>query len=494
MSNKKQFRVGLIGIAHESNTFINSRTTLQEFEDGHLFYGQPIVEEYRNAYHEVGGIIEVLSQQDDITLVPLMYAEATPGGKIDAKTSQFLTEKMVEIVKKETNLDGLMVVPHGAGVSETHDDFDGYWLQLMREQFEGIPIVGTMDPHGNLSALMVEMTDALVAYKTNPHVDQRDVGREAAWIMVNALRGKSEPVQVLGASNVAISIEQQFTAGEPCLSLYGIANDLCQKEGVLSISILLGFPYADVYDMGTSFLVVTDNDKQLATDCTTQLINYLHENHRDFVGEKVSVEQALVAVDKAAKPVLLLDMGDNVGGGSPGDSTFILEALDAKSECRSFVCIQDPEAVAQLAKLSPGAELELAMGAKTDNLHGKPFQSKVTLLKMVEGRFTESQPRHGGQVNFDMGPTAIVKTNNDTTIMLTTLRTVPFSLQQMLHFDILPEDFDVIVAKGVQAPIAAYASVCPTIIRVNTAGVTTADMLKFEYKNRRSPLYPFEDI
>ena len=69
---------------------------------------------------------------------------------------------------------------------------------------------------------------------------------------------------------------------------------------------------------------------------------------------------------------------------------------------------------------------------------------------------------------------------------------MPFSLQQLISQGIQPADFDAIVAKGVNAPIAAYAPVCQTIIQVDTPGVTQADMTKFPFKNRRKPLFPFE--
>ena len=118
----------------------------------------------------------------------------------------------------------------------------------------------------------------------------------------------------------------------------------------------------------------------------------------------------------------------------------------------------------------------------------------VKLISIVDGKFTENEARHGGQVRFDMGETAIVETPNGTTIMITSLRTVPFSLQQLLHYDLKPSTFDVIVAKGVQAPIAAYGPVCPSMIRVNTPGVTTADMKQLSYKKRKKPLFPFEEL
>ncbi len=104
----------------------------------------------------------------------------------------------------------------------------------------------------------------------------------------------------------------------------------------------------------------------------------------------------------------------------------------------------------------------------------------------------EQKPRHGGQVNFDMGHIAVVSTQNGNTILLNSLRVPPFSSNQVTSFNIDPKQFDIIVAKGVNAPIAAYSTICPTIIQVNTPGVTQADMTLFPFRKRRVPLFPFE--
>ena len=91
-----------------------------------------------------------------------------------------------------------------------------------------------------------------------------------------------------------------------------------------------------------------------------------------------------------------------------------------------------------------------------------------------------------------MGKIAIVETAQGTTIILTSLRIVPFSLNQLTTFGIDPLHYDVIIAKGVHAPMAAYKRVCKTYVRVNTEGITQADMTRLAFRNRRSPLYPFE--
>lgn len=117
---------------------------------------------------------------------------------------------------------------------------------------------------------------------------------------------------------------------------------------------------------------------------------------------------------------------------------------------------------------------------------------EVTVTSLCDGKFTESQPRHGGITQFDQGRTAICETDTGLTLMLTSLRMVPFSLQQLYSCGVDPRRFAVLVAKGVNAPVAAYRDVCDRFIRVNTQGSTCADISRLKYEHRRSPLYPLE--
>ena len=78
------------------------------------------------------------------------------------------------------------------------------------------------------------------------------------------------------------------------------------------------------------------------------------------------------------------------------------------------------------------------------------------------------------------------------TLVLTTKRVGNTSIQQMYSLGIRPEDYRVVVAKGVISPRPAYAPIASEIILVDTPGVTTADLTRFEYRRRRKPLYPFE--
>ena len=138
--------------------------------------------------------------------------------------------------------------------------------------------------------------------------------------------------------------------------------------------------------------------------------------------------------------------------------------------------------------------MTLAMGGKTDDLHGEPLVAQVTVKSLHDGNFEESEIRHGGYTHFEMGLTAVVVTDTGLTLSLTSLRVVPVSLGVVTSIDLEPADFQILVAKGVHAPVAAYEPVCKTLLRVNTAGVTAADMRTFEYEFRRRPMHPFEEV
>lgn len=486
-------RIGIISIQHESNTFVSRPTTLDDFRADALLVGDHIRDAYGNARHEVGGFFEGLARSN-LCAVPILLALATPGGVIQAETFEQLIKMLRDGLNKAGPLDGVLVAPHGAAVSEQHRDADGYWLSVVRQHVGQVPIICTLDPHANVSDQMIRSCDATVAYRTNPHVDQFETGLQAASILTRTLCGEIRPVQAISRPPVAISIDRQHTSAEPCLGLYRMADEMLHHAGVISNSILLGFPYADVHEMGTSIIVVCDGLRSLAGELADEAAMWLYDHCDDFNFDSFEVSDAVREAANGPGPVCLLDMGDNVGGGSPGDGTVLAQAVRALLKASTLVCLYDPGAVREATAAGEGARLRLKMGGKTDGLHGEPLDAHVKVVRLVDGTFTESEVRHGGRTGYDMGPTAVVSTDDGMTIVLNSLRVPPFSLGQITSCGIDPSVFDLIIAKGVNAPVAAYADVCHRFIRVNTPGVTCADMTRLEYKHRRRPMFPFEDV
>ncbi|MDF1740944.1 MAG: M81 family metallopeptidase [Verrucomicrobiales bacterium] len=485
-------RIGIVALLQESNTFVSGKTRLEHFERELLLTGEAIRNAFVGAEHEVGGFFAALEGESDFEAVPIFAARALPYGTIEASTFDELVRRLLDGVREAGSLDGILAAPHGATAAENHPDADGSWLGKLREQVgPDLPIIATLDPHGNLSPAMVAATDALVAYSTNPHLDQRDTGLRAADLMKRTLRGEIRPTQAAAFPPLQINIQSQNTGEAPMSEFYTEAGELAAEADVLSHSIMLGFPYADVNEMGSSVIVVTNNNSALASEVADKIAGRMWERREQFDPEFTDVTAAVARARSNEGTNVLLDMGDNIGGGSPGDSTFILHELE-RTGTRSLVIIDDPASVTLAEKCGIGEPAEFSIGGENDTLHGAPLNVVATVKSLHDGRFSESRARHGGITNFDQGRTAIIETENGVTIMLTSQRTPPFSLAQITTFGIAPTDYRAIVAKGVIAPIAAYAEIADHFIHVNTPGVTCADMRQLDFKNRRRPMFPFE--
>lgn len=486
------YRVGIITLLQESNTFLTEATSLTHFQQDVLVTGEDVRQHFASALHEVGGFFRGLTDSA-VEVVPLFAARAYPYGTINARTFETLVGMLRQELSQTEELHGLLVAPHGATVSASHLDADGHWLSVVRQAVgPHVPIMGTLDSHANLSPLMVANTNALVAYRTNPHMDQLDRGQEAADFLLRTLKGEIRPTQAACFPPMAINIERQCTSELPLSDFEERLNEVRSRPGILAASLLLGFPYADVPEMGSSVLVIADGDHDLAQATANELGAELWNLREYLAGTFVSVADAVVHATQLRSPVCLLDMGDNVGGGSPADGTLIAWELHRRRIGPSLIVLYDPQSVQQADAAGLGASLSMSLGGKTDDRHGPPLTGEFTVMGLHDGIFTESEVRHGGITRFDQGRTAVVISDSGLTIMLTSRRTPPFSLKQLTAFGIQPQEYRILVAKGVNAPLAAYRPVCPNIMRVNTPGVTTADMEQLEFHNRRRPMWPFE--
>lgn len=495
-------RVGIIALLHESNTFLDEPTTIEHFRSNLLTDGYGVLKAFRGAPHEVGGFIDVLDAASDVQPVGLFAARAMPYGAITHACWNELVSRLESQLRSHLPLDGLLVAPHGATVAESEPDADGDWLQRVRAIVgPTLPIIGTLDLHANVSEKMVAACDALYGYRTNPHLDQFQRGQDAARLMLKTLRGEASPKCRLIQLPLCVNIERQATSEPQGTKLWGYADRIQSQPGMVSVSCLYGFPYSDVAEMGASVVAVAERDGSLAESAAREMAKIWWDSREEFRGRLISVsdgiQQALkVREADSTRPVGLLEMGDNVGGGSPGDGTWIAHGWIHEGRGPLLTVIADAEAVRLATAAGVKGQFAAAIGGRLDpTRHGPPLHDTWTILNLTDGRFSESEARHGGYSKFDQGPTAVLQgTTTGVTVIATTLRVAPLSLQQVLSQDVRPSDFAAIVLKGVHAPVAAYAPVCSQLIRINTDGVTTADAAALTFSHRRRPMEPFETI
>ena len=266
--------IAIGGILHESNTFSNVPTNRAAFESGYLIFDNDILDIWGESHHEIGGFIEGASTYD-WDLHPILMAAATPAGRVtDAFFNETITE-LIQRIQSVPNLDGVLLALHGAMVVESYPDGDGEVLRRMRQALGAdFPIVSTLDHHTNVSEQMVAESTALVIYKTNPHVDQRQRGLQAAEILMCTVSGEIKPTQALAKPPMIFNIRHQYTSVEPMCSILEEAAQLETESNVLAANIAAGYPYADVHEIGPAAVVVTDNDPSVRPNRSRTVIEY----------------------------------------------------------------------------------------------------------------------------------------------------------------------------------------------------------------------------
>lgn len=487
-------RVALLGFHHESNTFAPVPATLGQFLASGPDEGPELLAKYADSQATLAGFIEAAHHADDVDLIPLLHFDLNPMGTITAEAFDTIIAQLLAALDRGGPWDAVLLGLHGAAASEVYRDADGEVIERVRQLVGPDVAIGvTYDMHANVSPRMVDGVTVANTYMTNPHLDPRQRARECADLIFRVVRGEIHPVMALEKPPVAVNILRQGTSDSPMKELVALAHQAATRPGVLSVSIAEGFPYADVEEMGMAFLAVTDDDVALAHEVARELARAAWEVRADLEGDGVAIDDALQHAAQATRhPVVLLDVGDNVGGGSPGDSTHVLAAAQRLGVGGLFHSLCDPASVTACMAAGIGATVELDVGAKTDHQHGEPVAISGVVRLIDDGKFEDSGPTHGGFRFYDAGPRALVETDDQHMVLLTSRPMGNTSRQELISAGLDPLTQPIIVAKGVQSPRGAFEPIAAEMIALNTPGCTSADINALTYQHRRRPMFPYE--
>ncbi len=485
-------RLAALGLMHEANTFAPTRVDLAAFAADGILRGDEIVARHAGARTTMAGFLA--ARRPGVEVVPLLFTTVTPGGPITADALETLADELVELLDRHGPWDGVLAALHGAAVAEHRLDVDGHLLRQIRVAVGPETVIGTtLDLHANLTPAMCAYADVLNTYRTNPHVDARDRAEEMAALVVRAARGEIRPAQSLVQVPAVIDILAQNTAEPPMRDILADLGTVLAEPSVLTASVTEGYPYADVPEMGMAALVVSDADPDAARTWAQWLATQVWARRTSFTGTANDVASALDRVARSSKrPFLLLDVGDNIGGGAPGDSVVIVAAARQLGLTGVLSIVADADAALRCHSAGVGGRVDLLLGGRTDPGTGPPLAASGVVRRLHPGRYEDAGPTHAGQRYFDAGPTAVVDLDEGQTLVLTCRAVMPSSLAQLTSLGLDPSAYRAIVAKGVHSPLAAYGPVAAEVIRVDTPGVTSADLRRFHYSRRRYPLWPFE--
>jgi microcystin degradation protein MlrC len=295
------------------------------------------------------------------------------------------------------------------------------------------------------------------------------------------------------ASVPVLSVPQrQGTGDEPMRTLMARAHEMERDPRVLAVTLAGGFCYSDVPRAGMTAVVSTIGDPDLATQLATELRDAIWAQRAGFVQKNLSVADAVrqARLNESGKPAMLVDVADNIGGGSPGDGTAILAELIAQQATGVAIAIADPEAVALAFSAGVNGHFSGLVGGKTDNLHGDPVQVEGRVRLLSDGQFVYRGSYMTGLVR-EMGRSAVIDTGGNY-LLLNELKTMPFDAEQLRSVGISPEYCRAIVVKSATAWRAAYGDLAGLVMLVDTPGICTVDLASLPYQHLTRPIYPLD--
>jgi microcystin degradation protein MlrC len=494
-------RLAAMGILHETNTFHVRPTDDEAFALSTVggTHGDLLGQEVWDVYGHTGITTAGYRDADSlpgVEVVPIGFAATHPGGIWPAATFERIAGAQLALLEAEGPFDGVLMAQHGAMVVEGYPDADAEFIQRVRRVVgDRVPIGNVMDTHGNVSPAQVHAADITLLWRTNPHMDCRARGYQVAEMIAATVRGEIQPVQAIVNPPMGANILAQNTADDPMRSLLAQALEMTEATpGLLDQSIGEGFPYADVPHMGMALVAVADRDVSIAQKAAEEMARRTWAEREAFDPRGVSVADAVrLERGDANGPIVLLDVGDNMGAGTPGDSTFILEEILRTGRRGYLLTCYDPEAAAACVAAGVGSHVELSIGGKVDDRHGVPQRIAGRVRTLSDGKFKAYDEKvHAGHKAFDGGTTAVVDTDDGGTILLTTLPIMTMSLDQHYSVGVNPTRYDLVVTKGCMSPQPAYGPIASRMVYVDTPGISTADMRFLGHQHRRKPMFPFE--
>ena len=490
----RRLRVFTGGVAHETHSFSTSPTPEAAFRAYEWAEGDEILG-YRGTRTSLGGVIDGAAAFD-VDLAPGFYTFAIPSGVVPKTDFEAIADRFLQSLEAELDkgpLDGIILVCHGAMVAAEHDDVEGELAERVRAiAGAGTPIVMTLDYHANISAKLAATVAVIVGYDTYPHVDVYERGFEAVELLRKIVESPA-PVAKAFASVPVLSVPQrQGTEDAPMKAVMARAHAFEADPKVLAVTVAGGFCYSDVPRAGMAIAVSTLGKPDLATRIATELHGLIWARRDEFLQTNAPVADAVrrAMAAPAGRPVILVDVADNIGGGAPGDGTALLAEMIAQGATGSVVVIADPEAVALASAAGVDGAFDAPVGGKTDAFHGPPVRVRGRVRLLSDGRFVYRGSYMTGQLR-EMGRTAVIDAAG-LLVVVTERKTMPFDAEQLRSVGISPEICRAIVVKAAVAWRAGYLAMAGEVIEVDTPGICTANLATLPYQNLTRPIFPLD--
>jgi microcystin degradation protein MlrC len=474
-------------LATETNTRVGFRTGMADFARGMLVRGG-IEGQPPGLWATPALVWAARARARAWSLAEGPHTFAEPGGPVLRPVHEALRDEILAALTAAMPVDAVLLGLHGAMVAEGCDDCEGDLLARVRAIVgPRVPVGAMLDLHCHLTATMVEALDFLTIYRTYPHIDYGERAAELFDLLEAVIdRGARPVIAVADARAMGLF---PTTRGTAMPALMREVDEVIATAGVLTAALAHGFPFADVPETGMKAVVVTDGDRGLAERLAAGLADRFRavrgEAALAFVPMADAIDRALAA---PAGPVVLADTADQVGGGAPGDATYLLEALLRRgAEGVGMAPFFDPMAVAQALAAGPGARLGLRVGGKLDRFSGAPVDLDVEVV----GCFPDAAQDGLNGEREPIGDAALVRAGG-IEILLTAQRTNVFTPSLLTRHGIAIGTRRILALKGLYRYWDRFAPLCAGMMLVATPGACCPDWPALDLRRVPRPIWPLD--
>ena len=487
--------IAIAEIKQETNTFSPLSTCLDSFQkEGYFLRGKEITEQLADTNTEIGGFFTGCHQAG-LSPVPLVAAWAISGGPLSSTARDKLLNELLESVGNGGPFAGVLLSLHGALVAEDCDDVEGQILTRLREQLgPTVPIVTTLDMHGNLTEEIARSVNAIVPYHTNPHTDMGACGEKAAAILGRIVAEELTTVCTMRKLPMVIPPENSMTTAGPLKEIMDCVREIERDPGVLAAGVFPVQPWLDIEGLGNAVTVTTtgaDADDKANRDCR-QLAELFWSKRDQFLSDLVPIKQAIEMACHTDGLCVFADSADGTGSGSPGDATFVLRhLLGADLQRPALVPLVDPDVADQACALGEGVTIQAAVGGKMDCVFNSPVEIEGGIIYAGEASFTVQQGAAFAGIEVLLGKSVVIQCGQ-VHILVTSRRVWTHDPELFRCVGLQPEKANIVVVKSPIMYKAAYASIAEKMFMVDSTGASPENFPALPYRRADRTMFPFD--
>ena len=489
-------------MAHETNTFSKDPTDLAAFKRRDFYLGNQIPEARRGTRSNFGASFEA-ADKFGWQLIHPINASANPSGTVTRDAFEYLVGQILDAVDQAGGIDAALLHLHGAMVADGFEDAEGELLRRLRAKVgPKVPIAVTLDLHGNITPLMAEAANALIAFKTYPHIDQYERAWQGAEILERTMNGEIEPRVVLARRAMLTGLDMGRTQSGPMKELVDRGTALEEKGELLSVSVFAGFPHSDIADVGPSVAVAYDakaaGQGAQASAVAEEFMDYCWET-RDFAAltfltPEQAAKKAKAEEQGATRPLVIADYTDNPGGGGYGDTTALLKAMvDADLQNAAFHAICDPQAIADGIKAGVGNTATITLGGKWDPTKGGGPLTLTGKVRVINDGEVWAHGPMGGGVRREYGLSMVFRVGGIDIVFITN-NGQALDLAQYTALGIDPTRKATVAVKSMHHFRAAFQPISREVVVVDSGSLCSESFETFEFKNIRRPIWPLDAV